>query len=244
MDSENKCTSLITLKMHSKENISTCVAFYKDEGQWNDVNWMKFQSGQLFHTILYKTGESLKDLNPAKLPFHSSTDAFVYATHLYTNAINSVCYVTTRESLSHKGLQVNISVLLSACSWLKSVWKLPSLTLRWLLNSHSQTGSYSPEHQTGVAWTSACQRGRLRGPWCARSRCVWVWRGEKVSCKRRATPPPPAARSSPAAEEPRLHRQRPILNHSRMRLQGRLSGFGSCGAASHKTEGSWGRFFK
>lgn len=53
--------------------------------------------------------QSLKDLNPAKLPSHSSTDAFVYATYLYTNAINSVCYVTTRDSLSLKSLQVNVS---------------------------------------------------------------------------------------------------------------------------------------
>lgn len=50
--------------------------------------------------LLCTTSDSLKDLNLAKLPFHSSTDAIAYAIHLYTNAINSVCYVTTRNSLS------------------------------------------------------------------------------------------------------------------------------------------------
>lgn len=53
------------------------------------------------HSCIQPERQSLKDLNPAKIPFHSSTDAIAYAIHLYTNATNFVCYVSTRNSLSH-----------------------------------------------------------------------------------------------------------------------------------------------
>lgn len=53
------------------------------------------------HSCIQPERQSLKDLNPAKIQFHSSTDAIAYAIHLYTNATNSVCYVSTRNSLSH-----------------------------------------------------------------------------------------------------------------------------------------------
>lgn len=64
--------------------------------------------------------------------------------------------------------------------------------------------SHSPETPVGEASSSVCQWCHPRGPWCARSRCVWAWKDEREHCRRKESPPPPVARSSPATAEPRL----------------------------------------
>lgn len=81
------------------------------------------------------------------------------------------------------------------------------------VNSTSGLLSYSPETQVGEAWAWVYRWCHLQVLWCARSRCVSVWRDERATCRRRETPRPPAARASPASAGPHLERREQMRHH-------------------------------
>lgn len=70
----------------------------------------------------------------------------------------------------------------------------------------SFTWLYSRERPVEEAWSRLWCHLQRRG--AVRSRCVWLWRGEKVKCRRREIRPPPAARSSLASAELHLQNRR------------------------------------
>lgn len=77
-------------------------------------------------------------------------------------------------------------------------WDYNNILAKLGQNVELHLWSYSPTAQTGEVRLAVCRWCRPLGPWCVRSQCVWVWRGDGVNC-RTEIPPLPVARSPPAS---------------------------------------------